>query len=330
MRKRETITIHGHTLVTIERLLNNAVEMVSRPVHLETVMSGGWSNINILARAGSRRLIIKLPGLRTNCISRTYDGLFANTLVLSEKNICPRPIELGSLDDIYRTPFFILEYEEGHIPDKIEYLSREELASISAVLAHLRGCRLPHVETYQHPSEYLKTLLAGLDARTRHLQRSERVEDYVQQLMQDCVGLGAYLDSNCDWSRQSLVHGDLQESNILLLSHGEARLLDLEACFMGDPAFDLAYLVCQRAGEWSESDSLLPDLIRKEESTRVRLQIPLALVSVIAWSIEYLHWSEQGCVEPVIKRSHSQRDVIDYIEHKIRQLERFSENWYLA
>ncbi len=323
MRRWRDIALHGHSVTTIERLINETTVMLPRPVRIESILSTGWSNINLMARSDSRRVIIKLPGIRTACLYRKYESLFDITLALSEQDICPKPIEVGSLDDVSRTPFVIMEYEHGRIPEKIECLRPEEITAIATTLTKFRNCRPPYVNTYHRPSDYLRAILAQLEEATR--QTSSRAGLYVQRLTSGCTGMGAYLDATCEWGPLRMVHGDLQEANILLLPHGQAKLLDFESCFMGEPAFDLAYIVCQRPG--LNPEAAPPSLSSMDESARARDLIPLALMSVICWSISYLSWSERGCIERIIEQQHPPAEVLDYIEEKLRHIERLSMRW---
>jgi Ser/Thr protein kinase RdoA (MazF antagonist) len=112
------------------------------------------------------------------------------------------------------------------------------------------------------------------------------------------------------------MHGDLWEPNILF-QDGAVLLLDFELCCIGDTLYDRAYLMEASDGPPVKS---LPDFLSDEILRHIEGLRPVALMSLVSWSLERLVYMDAGIVEPNLTSPHIRENVVRYSRMKLSRL----------
>ncbi|NWF95954.1 MAG: aminoglycoside phosphotransferase family protein [Candidatus Thorarchaeota archaeon] len=310
--------IHGLTVSQLELLLNEAI-CWDEPVRLAPQPLGGWSSINLLGVTDSERVTVKLPARVPPYPENPFERLHSVYKKVGASGVCPRPLASGRLADRAKTPFLILQFVEGRTVSDIEDLLPATVTELRRALARLNSTDAIEGEVYDRPSDMLRYHCARVRLAIAHHSLPE-----ADLFLRTTEGLNEYLDNTCEWT-QAVVHGDLQEPNILLTDRGVV-LLDLESCCVADPFYDLSYLSVQRAGGGMKAVS--KHLVHSLEESRVESLAPLSLSSVISWSLERLAAEECGLIESSVSSPRSRDAIRRYVRSKLTHLKALSRLWH--
>jgi len=118
------------------------------------------------------------------------------------------------------------------------------------------------------------------------------------------------------WNCRTM-HGDLRPDNIVLQSD-KALFLDVGACCMGSPLYDVAYLSAEPFDTVDFERILL--LAEPDDSDIVTELIPLALFSALAWTLERLVHLERNTVEENLSGVDVEISLRAYFESNAKQL----------
>ncbi|MHA2213822.1 MAG: aminoglycoside phosphotransferase family protein, partial [Candidatus Thorarchaeota archaeon] len=237
-------TIHGHEVGTLTSLIRDAWPNFADGYQL-CPLGVGWSHVNLSIQSDSPVYVVKLPGLNTHYEENPYDYTWNMNSQISEHGLCPRPVFKGRLDDNNSTPFVILEFIKGKVVENLGDLSDDEAIQIGKTLSLFSDLRPSGVRSFSNVLDFVETLLIRPSNLVVDLPPStRRVRTQWNQLKTSVDKFIETYNVSSSWS-PGLMHGDLQESNIVL-SEG-AKLLDLESCAYGDSRFDMVYLQTQHA-----------------------------------------------------------------------------------
>ncbi|MHA1936225.1 MAG: aminoglycoside phosphotransferase family protein [Candidatus Thorarchaeota archaeon] len=315
--KENPVSVHRHTLDELCDLVNNSVRSLDNIV-VDATFLGGWSNINLLVMANDNKYVLKLAGLQVNYEVNPFEYEYHICDHLARNDIAPRPIEIGRLDDSALTPFLILEFIEGRIPTHPKELTSKDQRALDETLSIMSDMTPPNVRIFHLPSDYLTHLWEPLEYLVSEFAKPpDFVSDILNPLSQSRNILLDYIDDVCPWSKK-LMHGDLQETNIIV-KEGAIRLLDLESCCIGEPSYDMVYLYTQYAG------SILPDypdVLKHLEIDHAQMDAleSLSLISVLSWSIDRLLNIGLGRVEPNLVEIGIQDRILRYVKSKSDRL----------
>jgi aminoglycoside phosphotransferase (APT) family kinase protein len=313
MRTRIT-RVHGHEMQELGQLVNDSWRGESGLV-LGSEGQGGWNSITLLARTAGQSYLLKLPTLKGPFREHPYAHEYKVMGFLYRKGLCPKPVQLGRLKDDRHTPFIILEYVEGTVPSTLEAISAVNFRMLDRTLSILSKLHPPGIPSYSKPSDYL-TNIAALTHRIREgaVQLPLELIGVLESYDRAVDALDESVDASCFWSRNTM-HGDLQESN-MVLQPDRVLLLDMGSCCIGEPLYDLAYLLSQAEGS---TRGRLPEALVKSPSqvSDIEALRPLALLSAIGWSIGFLVNLERSMVEPNLASPEVSPRVLAYVNDKM-------------
>jgi len=317
MMKKDIKKVHGHTLNELSDLLMQSTELFDSGVTLNPISLGGWSNINIQGSHEGTQFVLKLPWSTQKLEKNHYAHLFNIALFTSKSKICARPLDFGTLFDSKRTPFIILEYIDGTVYDVLSELTPVEKQSLNNSLTILSDLQPPDIPRFNSPSDYLDTIRKSVKEHewlTRDYMETNQIRELFYELLPE---LFLNMNDYGEWSMKTM-HSDLWVPNIVF-DKGRAVFLDIEDCAQGDPLYDIAYLLeASYSGEVMSPTGLVhPDDLKRVEQLR-----PLALASVIGWSITRLLSMDAGLVEASISNPRIRNEVLNYARMKLIRLER--------
>ncbi|MHA2460904.1 MAG: aminoglycoside phosphotransferase family protein [Candidatus Thorarchaeota archaeon] len=298
-------------------LVNNSVQSLDN-ITIEATFLGGWSNVNLLVIANDNRYVLKLPGLQVKYEVNPFEYEYHICNHLARNEIAPRPIEIGRLNDSTFTPFLILEYIEGKIPANPAEITQEDQRALDETLSIMSNMAPPKVRAFNLPSEYLTHLWMPVKKLLGETLRiPESVSDVLKRLSESRVLMLDSIDNVCPWSKK-LIHGDLQETNIVVMD-GSVRLLDLESCCIGEPSYDIVYLYTQHT---TSTLSDYPAVRNHLDLDQVQIDSleSLALISVLSWSIERLLNITLGRVEHYLVDTGIHERILKYVKSKSARL----------
>ncbi len=314
--KPQVKIVHGHSLPELE-------DQVSRSlggefdITIDPSLLGGWSNITLLTYSQERTFVLKLPTTKGPFRSHPYTREYKVMDFLSRDGLCPKPVKIGRLNDEERTPFMVAEYAEGVVRSSLPEMTGDDLSNLRVALARLSALRPPGVKSYRQPSDYLSSITDVVKQSTqgatslspnlgRLLGSFERVVERV----------GDITDSSCVWSRRTM-HGDLQESNVVI-QPDRVVLIDLESCSIGEPLLDLAYLFSQDEGSIL---SIRHEVLSVSDELPIIENLrPLAVISAVGWSLQFLERLEAGLIEYTALAPNAGARVFRYVQDKMQYL----------
>jgi aminoglycoside phosphotransferase (APT) family kinase protein len=308
--------VHGHSLPELE-------DQVSRSlggefdITIDPSVLGGWSNITLLTYSQGHTFVLKLPATKGPFRSHPYTREYKVMNFLSREGLCPRPVKIGRLNDEERTPFMVTEYVKGVVRPSLTEMTGEDLGNLRVALTHLSALRPPGVKSYRKPSDYLSSIAEVVE---QSAQAATSLSRNLGRLLGSFQGVvervGDLTDSSCVWSRRTM-HGDLQESNVVI-QPDRVVLIDLESCSIGEPLLDLAYLFSQDEGSML---SIRHEVLSAGDESRIieRLR-PLAVISAVGWSLQFLERLEAGLIEDSALAPDAGARVSRYVEDKMQYL----------
>ncbi len=316
MMKYPLKTVHGHSISTLESLLEDSCSAFDDFINLEEENIGGWSNINIRGKTSNFDFILKLPGILKEYETNPYAQQYRLAQYFSRLDLTPSAIEIGRLSDAAETPFYLIEYIEGKTYTKVTDATCDELLALKESLRMLRSQKPPKLRKFSSAIEYLVANHARVENHPWLSKATERSRDLLDQyspLYSEVEIQTATIDR---WSGE-LMHGDLWIPNVIFRPGHHAVLLDLEACAYGDHLYDLASLLEVHVNTATDK---LPLLIHKEDYMNVNMLRPLVLSYVIDWSLERLLTMESGIIEPNLNTSTIYDMIVGYTREKIARL----------
>jgi aminoglycoside phosphotransferase (APT) family kinase protein len=320
MMKRQLLKIHGHSQSRIGELLTESCELIDKNVVLDTLSLGGWSNINIKGRFQDYEFVLKLPWSTVHYETNPYSYLYDLLQIVSKSKLTTPPLALGRFKDRKETPFILLQYVDGFVHSSIAEATSEELHSLKDALYKLSLLKLPGLKTYTTPLAYLYEIHRRVSDHERLSSASRDVLYLVRMFSQKYASISQRVESLEAWSRETM-HGDLWEPNILF-NEGGVLLLDFELCCIGDPLYDLAYLI--EASDRPHAVSI-PDLISNEAMERIHELRPVVLMSLVSWSLERLISMDAGIVEANLTSPQIRENMIRYSKMRLAQINTSSD-----
>ncbi len=315
--KTRITQVHGHDLHELGRLVND-VWRGRGSITVGSEAQGGWDSISLIARTPEQTYVLKFPALKGPHRTHPYAQEYGVMDFLFRKGLCPRPVQFGRLEDDMHTPFMMTEYVEGTIPSSLDQMPMSSLEMLRQAISVLSQLRPTGIPSYKKASDYLKHI-AELVARSTKgpSSPSSLLTISVSSFGQAVKELRMNMDASCVWSEKTM-HGDLQESNIVL-QRDRVLLLDLGSCCVGEPLFDLAYLISQVEG--ARDHRVQGGVFAKSaEASKIEALVPLALASAIGWSIGFLANLEREMIEPDLVTPDVGTRVAAYVNQKMDYL----------
>lgn len=321
--KLQVAKVHGHTIPKLQELVNDACKDLGLPLTLDTTLLGGWSSIALLLFSKDSKYVLKLPGLVETYPANPFEEEFRVGQYLAKERICPTPMKVGRLKDSNYTPFIVHGFVNGYTCASLEETSPNDFAMLGTTLTRLSQLKIPNIMAYPSPSEYMDYIMGRMEPFNEHTSEiSKDLRKRIEVLQEYARDLGEYFDEAITWTRKPM-HADLQESNIVYQS-GKAWLLDIGSFCIGEPLYDVAYLFDQspdmQVPQYPVELLVNSDMIKNVESLR-----PLALISVIEWSLEYLCNYELRRIEENLSSKSNAQAVRFYIDSKIEILRQVLE-----
>jgi thiamine kinase-like enzyme len=210
------------------------------------------------------------------------------------------------------------EYVEGTVPSSLDQIPTSSLDMLRQTLSALSQSRPPRIPSYKKASDYLKHVAELAIGSTRGFTNlSPSLTTSVSSFGQVLKELRRNIDATCVWSEKTM-HGDLQESNIVL-QRDRVLLLDVGSCCIGEPLFDLAYLISQSEG--ARDYGVRAGVFAKStDASKIEALVPVALSSAIGWSIGFLANLERELIEPELITSDVGQRVTAYVNEKMDYL----------
>lgn len=316
MMKNPLETVHGHAFSKLEDLLENSCDVFDKAVRLEPISLGGWSNINIRGKSSGIEFVLKLPWSTEEYEKNPYDSLYNLSLYFSRLGLTAPPIEVGRLLDSSETPFFLVEYVDGTTYSSITDASEDELLSLKESHRLLKKEKPLGIPKFDSPLNYLTSNHAQVENHSwlpRASKQTRTLIDQYDSLLPQVQSMNEVIGY---WSRETM-HGDLWAPNIVFHPERKTLLLDFEACAIGDPRYDLAYLLEVHVDRSTEN---IPALIEDEDIDFVNSLRPLVLAYVIDWSLSRLLSMESGVVEQNLNSQKIYNMILGYAREKIVRL----------
>ncbi|MHA1770988.1 MAG: phosphotransferase [Candidatus Thorarchaeota archaeon] len=305
--------VRGLPLSQLARLLVDSSSIITQDTIIDGTRLGGWSNINLLARNGTQRIVVKFPALLTERSPTHYEQVARVYNILSSVDLAPSVLETGYIDEV-ALPFIVMTYIEGVVHLVPDELSPAEMSVLRSGLSRLNTLDIPGLPRYPDATSYLSHLIEPLRMLLDDPVQGTRIVDYATQVItlsdsvrEACEGLS--------WSRK-VMHGDLSESNLVFTQTGLV-LLDLDSICIGDPLYDIAYLSVQNAERiipWPQS------IFEVEDRSLINSLQCLSLVSVLCWSILRLNQMNQGVIDNLLIDANTRQTLVRYILSKLKLL----------
>lgn len=207
---------------------------------------GGQSNPTFLLEGAARPMVLrkKPPGALLRSAHQVEREFRVISALYGSAVPVPRPILLCEDDSVIGTPFYLMDYVEGRVYPRLEYVegSPEETAALWAAMcetmAALHGIdwKAAGLSDFGRPEGYLER---QIDRWSRQYEAS--VVDVADPAM---ARLAAWLRENRPReSRTTIAHGDFRFGNMVFAPKTPrvAAVLDWELATLGDPLSDLAY-----------------------------------------------------------------------------------------
>ncbi len=316
MMNQNVGTVHGHTLEELSILLRDSTNIFDSEITLDSLLLGGWSNLNLRGRSAGIEFVLKLPWSVEHLEINPYEQLFALAQYLSRSDIAAHPLDVGRLPTAVETPFYIVEYIEGTTYSSFSDVTTDDLVSLNISHKILREERPPGLPRYDSPNKYLNAIRSLVLNHEWLPKASEETRELLSHYESQLQGVISVNESIGSWSGDTM-HGDLWIPNVVFRSGQKPVFLDLEACTTGDSRYDLAYLLeAHENGSFSNIASLL----ETADVDLVHSLRPLVLACVIDWSIARLLSMESGIVEPNLNSKRIRTAILRYVHDKIGRL----------
>ncbi len=309
---------HGHTMDDLLSLLKSEWRTDAKGLHLDSCRLGGMSNLNLLIHGVASSYILKLPGLTTLFEINPFEREFHIALHLAENGLGPTPLCVSRLQDEQGTPFMIRVYEPGVVHASFSDISLHELNLAKTCLGRLAALHIPNIPSYPSARHYAARITNKMNVLLDcwNTETSE-LGSLVYSFRELEQGIATLYGNVSSWNAMTM-HGDLRPDNIIFQSD-RALLLDVGACCIGDPLYDVAYLSAEHL-DAVDFERILPLLVESDDSAIVTELIPLALFSALAWTLERLVHLENNEVEENLSGVNVEVSLQAYFESKAKHL----------
>ena len=309
---------HGHTMDDLLSLLKSEWRTDVKGLHLDSCRLGGMSNLNILIHSVASSYVLKLPGLTTMFETNPFEREFHIALHLAEDGLGPTPLCVGRLQDARSTPFMIRAYEPGIVHASLSNIGLHELNLVKTSLDRLAALRIPNVPSYLSARHYA----AGFTNKMNVLldcwnAEASKLGFLVYSLRELEQGIVTLFRNASSWNGKTM-HGDLRPDNIVFQSD-RALFLDVGACCVGSPLYDVAYLSAEPL-DAVNFELILPLLEESDDSNIITELTPLALFSALTWTLERLVHLENNAVEENLSGVDVEISLQAYFKTKAKQL----------
>lgn len=294
--------------------------VVSKVKHLGM----GASNLNYLVIANKRKFIFRLNIDKTlgSKTRKEYDALLA----LERYKLGPKVYLIDESRKIFGEGFIILEYMEGkplsEIKNKLTSKIIRELARIVAELHNVKSAVLLRElkKYFVSPQDYLREILE-YRAQFNELRAPDKlieVFDATFRDMEEKYRNVKFKEVTC------LIHGDIQEQNILLTKKG-LRLIDFESLSVSDPGTEISYIFLEFGVPWSnaQEEIFFKEYFRhrKDNSLRKRVEIdrPLRLFIAFLWSVLHILKIKRGKMHSEFAK---RTDINSHVRFARKQIKR--------
>ena len=316
MMKYPLKIVHGCTLSELEGFLKESCDIFDKSVSLEPASLGGWSNVNFRGQSSGIDFVLKLPWSTEVFDSNPYNLMHDLSFFFSRLDIAAPPLEVGRLPNSSETPFYIVEYIPGITHSSIVNADETDLLSLKKTHQILKREKPPNIPKYESPFNYFNAIRSLVEEHDWLSKVSTETLDILNQYELLLPSVVSSIEIIDNWSGETM-HGDFWIPNIVFRSKRNALLLDFEACATGDSRYDLAYLL--EAHE-STSSKEIPLLYEDEDINFINSLRPLALTSVIDWSIARLLSMESGIVEQNLNTPKIHSMILEYAREKLVRL----------
>jgi aminoglycoside phosphotransferase (APT) family kinase protein len=309
---------HGHTMDDLFSLLKSEWCTDAKGLHLDSCRLGGMSNLNILIHSVTSNYILKLPGLTTVFETNPFEHEFHIALHLAENDLGPTPLCVGRLQDERGTPFMIRAYEPGVVHSSLSDASLHELNLAKTCLDRLAALHVPDIPSYPSARHYAAELTNKMSVLLDYWNaETSKLGSLVYSFRELELGVATLFRNVSSWNGKTM-HGDLRLDNIIFQSD-RALLLDVGACCIGDPLYDVAYLSAEPLDAVGFT-RILRLLAESDGSAIITELIPLALFSALAWTLERLIHLENNEVEENLLGVDVEVSLQAYFESKAKYL----------
>lgn len=235
------------------------------PISALSHLGGGGRNITVRFRRGDRDLVLRMPGrfdaARKIRIRREMRLLKA---IAGSGIPQPRLVAACADSDVLGLPFYLMEPVDGFDP----LGGLPDLHAGSAAVRHRMGLALVEpiaalgsldhaalgLSDFGDPSGFDAWQLRKWQRQLRDYRRFEGWEG--PALLGDVAGLDRWLDANLPPRFEpGLIHGDYHIANVMYRRDGAeiAAIVDWEMAMVGNPLFDLGWLVAT----WPADDGVV-------------------------------------------------------------------------
>ncbi|KAL8657465.1 MAG: hypothetical protein Q9226_001894 [Calogaya cf. arnoldii] len=282
-----------------------------------THLPSGWSsNDVILVSTSQTDLIVKIPRKPTGpnaasaCKSEAFRTCWAAKYGFGPKVLCIDPESGAFAMERLRGQSLTLEMIKTRLPQVMRLLREIHMTKPAKWMG-----RFDPVDVVMRMLDSVKL------AKARELDEIKSMENIISDT--------AEIVKDHPWV---LCHNDFHSHNLFLQAAksnyctGKLIAIDFEDCSLGDPMWDLAYLIVNL--EMERKPEELEDLygVNVLERGRVRAYIPLAMVHVAAWAAVRGGAWEQHCKEIMVRL----KKVVGGSHTKDREAGKDSlpESWY--
>jgi Ser/Thr protein kinase RdoA (MazF antagonist) len=253
-------------LPAVDAYLRLHPEVLPAPFTLDLLAFGEY-NLNYLATAGERRVVVRLSTgsqeVAAGADQVQYEG--AALRLLEPVGVGPRLFHVDTAPQ--GLPYGLLV--EDYLPGRpLDYDSPTDLIRAAATLARLHAFRSPQIErTLLVIDRPLSAYLAfGRDMLALYLT-SPGADPAVQRLLSTVqrrlVAAAPLEEANFPTAERGVVHTDVQANNFVVdEERTEARLVDWEKPMLDDPTYDLCHFLAPTTTRWKAGVTLGEGAVR--------------------------------------------------------------------
>ncbi|MGK0441072.1 MAG: thiamine kinase [Pseudohongiellaceae bacterium] len=231
---------------------------------------GGATNHSYLIASQNQQYVVRLFAENSRELNINRDSEFTIAGVANEHGIAAKPLYL-SPTKIYS----VSEYLSGELINVCQLPAKKKLQLLAATLCQLHSISvpgwLPSLNIVTKAESYWFTI-SSLSLASKYLQYKPVLQNYFVEL-----------ESEYDLV---LCHNDLVQENMIVTDQG-LQLIDWEYSAMGDPYFDLASVVVDRALNAEDELCFINAYSQKLDLQRLQqAKYQVAYMSCLWWLIQ--------------------------------------------
>ncbi|MEK6824864.1 MAG: phosphotransferase, partial [Nanoarchaeota archaeon] len=170
---------------------------------------------------------------------------------ISDHNIGPKAYLIDESKKVFDEGFLILEFIEGKTLSSSQYkLNSRIIRNLAKLVAELHNIKptISLKKDFVNPKDYLREIkeyrsqIKDLGAATIFLELFDETFNKLERKYQNITFPEI----------TSLIHGDIQEQNILITKKG-IRLIDFESLSISDPGTEISYIFLEFGKPWSKN-----------------------------------------------------------------------------